>query len=326
MISRRSLNNILIAVVCAVVLLGSSRFLDVWVWNDEDYHTGRFGAKNIDVLNATSTGSYSHTNTHAVPTATPSDKPIKSGPDLSSPDYDSVCKGFPDTSGIFLVMKTGATESFDRIPTQLMTALGCLPDFLIFSDLEQRIAGFQVRDSLGTVLAEASDDNADFDLYRQQKACAVDQETCAKAVDGPKDAGWNLDKYKNIHMAEETYRMRPGFDWYVFVDADTYVSWPNLVRMLHRLDPTRERYLGSTTMLDGMPFGHGGSGYAVSGAAMRKFVGENPGVANDFDVRTKDVCCGDYMFAVALNETIGLTVESIVSVGRVDRMHSRGGG
>lgn len=213
-------------------------------------------------------------------------------------------------------MKTGATESFDKVPMQLMTVLRCLPDLLIFSDLEQRIAGHHVHDSLNTVLDEARDGNADFDLYRQQKACTIDQDMCARSVDGPQDAGWNLDKYKNIHMAEKTYRMRPGYDWYVFIDADTYVSWPNLVQTLHRLDPTKERYLGSPTLIGNTPFAHGGSGYVVSGAAMKEFVWKNPGVANSFDVRITTECCGDYMFAVALNETIGVTVDSIVSVRR----------
>ena len=45
------------------------------------------------------------------------------------------CANFPDTEGILLVMKTGATEAFDRIPTHLLTTLRCLPDFLIFSDM-----------------------------------------------------------------------------------------------------------------------------------------------------------------------------------------------
>lgn len=293
MISRRSL-NIILAVVGVVVLLSTARLLYDWALDDGEFPTGHFSPHIIDDLDATST-SFSH------------------------PDRDPICDGFPDTSGILLVMKTGATESFDKVPMQLMTVLRCLPDFLIFSDLEQRIAGNQVRDSLDTVLAEARDGNSDFDLYRQQQACEIDQDKCVKTVDGPKDAGWKLDKYKNIHMAEKAYEVRPGYDWYFFIDADTYVSWPNLVQMLRKLDPAKERYLGSVAMLGGMPFGHGGSGYAVSGAAMKELA-KHPGVANNFDVRTKDECCGDYMFAIALNDTIGVTVEGIVSVGHKPRL------
>lgn len=45
------------------------------------------------------------------------------------------CASFPDTDGILLVLKTGATEVFDRIPTHGLTSLQCLPEHLIFSDM-----------------------------------------------------------------------------------------------------------------------------------------------------------------------------------------------
>ncbi|ROW06776.1 hypothetical protein VMCG_04145 [Cytospora schulzeri] len=311
MISRKSFNIVLLAVISAGVFLITARRLDDWGWDRGKYHTGQFSPNIIDTLNATSTSPHNHANTHSTATASPGEKSIRPELVLPHPGRDPVCDGFPDTSGIFLVMKTGATESFDKIPMQLMTVLKCLTDYQIFSDLEQRIAGHPIHDSLNTVLAEAKDGNADFDLYRQQKACAIDQDMCTRTVEGSKDAGWNLDKYKNIHMAEKIFRLRPGYDWYVFVDADTYVSWPNLVYMLHRLDPSKERYIGSPTLIGSTPFAHGGSGYVMSGAAMKEFVGKNPGVADRFDLRVKNECCGDYMFAVALSETIGIKVESI---------------
>jgi hypothetical protein len=50
-------------------------------------------------------------------------------------NFTSPCSGFPDMDGILLVMKTGVTEAFDKMPTQLLTTLQCLPDFLLFSDM-----------------------------------------------------------------------------------------------------------------------------------------------------------------------------------------------
>lgn len=50
-------------------------------------------------------------------------------------NFSSSCDGFPDTTGILLLMKTGGTESFDKLPVHLLTTMSCLPDFLIFSDL-----------------------------------------------------------------------------------------------------------------------------------------------------------------------------------------------
>ncbi|KAL2755361.1 glycosyltransferase family 31 protein [Sodiomyces alcalophilus JCM 7366] len=217
---------------------------------------------------------------------------------------DPACHHFPDTRNILLVMKTGASESFQRVPTQLMTVLRCLPDFLIFSDMNQTIAGHQIHDSLDTVLDDLRRENEDFDLYRRQQACLVDQAACNKHVQaGIAEEGWNLDKYKNVHMAEKTYNLRPGYDWYLFVDADTYVLWPNLVQWLRRLDPARKLYLGSVSMLDDYGFGHGGSGYVVSQAALKEMVAPHPGIGNRFDKEASQSCCGDYIFARALENT-----------------------
>lgn len=50
-------------------------------------------------------------------------------------NFSSPCHGFPNMDSIMLVMKTGATEAYDKLPTQLLTGLQCIDDFLIFSDL-----------------------------------------------------------------------------------------------------------------------------------------------------------------------------------------------
>ncbi|GAB1318272.1 N-acetylgalactosaminide beta-1,3-galactosyltransferase [Madurella fahalii] len=294
MLTRKTSTILGFAVLSFLLLLYSSRRLGSWSGLDESYYRpdphksqqapqqsncddGRTGAGHTDAL---------------------------------QPAVDPMCEGFPDTSNVLLVMKTGASEAFARVPTQMMTMLKCLPDFLIFSDMDQNIAGQDIHDSLSTVLFEAQDGNSDFDLYRRQKWCLVDQENCNK-LGNPAKEGWNLDKYKNVHIAEKSYAMRPGYDWYLFVDADTYVLWPNLMQWLKQLDPTKKLYLGSVTLIHNFSFGHGGSGYIVSKAAMEDFVGKHPGVANEYDVRAKDECCGDYIFALALKAKTEVGVQQM---------------
>jgi hypothetical protein len=251
----------------------------------------------------------------AAPSPSPQPPPSPAPP--PPPPIDPACEGFPDTSKVLLVMKTGASEAFARVPTQLMTMMRCLPDFLIFSDMDQDIGGQRILDSLDTVLAEAREGNADFDLYRRQQSCLVDQDTCNKLGD-PAREGWNLDKYKFLHVTEKAYRMRPDYDWYLFTDADTYVLWPNMVQWLKQLDASKELYLGSVTMIHNFVFAHGGSGYLVSKAAMEAFVGKHPGVANEYDVQAKKECCGDYIFARALKDKTDVGVQNMV------RLYPRG--
>ena len=210
-------------------------------------------------------------------------------------------------------MKTGATESFARLPTQFMTVLRCIDDFLVFSDMNQTIAGVEVLDALDEVLESAKKDNRDFDLYWTQLACDVDQKPCTSALNAA-EAGWNLDKYKNIHMAAKTWKRLPDKDWYLFIDADTYVTWNTLVMWLKTLDPKKKIYLGSVALIRDYPFAHGGSGYILSRAAMEAFVGEHPRVANEYDEDVHNHCCGDFLLAKALNETAGVPVTQVVRV------------
>ncbi|KAI1632749.1 hypothetical protein F4809DRAFT_68171 [Biscogniauxia mediterranea] len=243
--------------------------------------------------------------------------------------YNAKCDDFPDISNVLVVIKTGATESYAKIPTQLMTNLRCVDGFLIFSDMRQRIAGFEIYDSLETVLAEAKEGNPVFDLYRQQQTCPIDQEGCHMVHDFDSYDAWALDKYKNIHMAEKAYVMRPKYDWYLFIDADTYVVWPNLSQWLRGLDPNRDLYMGRVMVYDDSTFAHGDSifahgrsGYILSQAAMHRFVGLHPNVANRFDTRIEDTCCGDHMISVALNETTGIQPSQAWPVMNDEKPHS----
>lgn len=223
------------------------------------------------------------------------------------PKTDPLCANFPDTSNVLVIMKTGASEAYSKVPTQLLTNLRCLNDFLLFSDMEQTVAGYHIHDSLNKVNSTIMYGNDDFEIYLRQQKCMVDQEACNKDYDTAKK-GWALDKYKNVHIAEKTYEMRPNYDWYLYVDADTYIVWSTMVQYLKQLDRRKPLYLGSVALLGGYPFGHGGSGYLVSQAGMRKMFKDKTGVANAFDVTASETCCGDYVFAKAIKETAGIKI------------------
>ncbi|PHH63288.1 hypothetical protein CDD81_6145 [Ophiocordyceps australis] len=235
--------------------------------------------------------------------------PTSQGPRQGSAKEADECAHFPDTSKVLLVMKTGASEAYGKVPNQIMTNLKCLPDLLVFGDMEQRVAGHKVHDSLESVLAQVKEENSDFELYFRQKTCPVDQEACNKNHKVGEEA-WKLDKYKNIHMAEKTYAMRRHYDWYLFVDADTYVVWPTLMQWLERLDAADRHYIGSVAYVGNFPFGHGGSGYLVSQATMRTMFDGQANVANRWDQRVTRECCGDYVFSLALHNETGIDVEN----------------
>lgn len=104
---------------------------------------------------------------------------------------------------------------------------------------------------------------------------------------------------------DKTWKMRPGMDWYVFAEADTYVFWSNLVYWLRHkatFSPRDLVYLGSRSFIGGFPFAHGGSGYVLSGALLERLIDGNPTAVEHYNKKGQHECCGDLMLAEALQE------------------------
>ncbi|GAP93393.2 putative glycosyltransferase family 31 protein [Rosellinia necatrix] len=223
----------------------------------------------------------------------------------------NICARFPSTDGVLLVMKTGATEAFDRIPTQLLTTMACLPDnFLLFSDMEQQLGPYHLYDALSGIDAADKARISDFDLYRSQQECPVSQKSCIDAKTERQNA-WNLDKYKFLPMIEQTWKMRPGQDWYIFAEADTYIFWANMMHWLKKksgLNPRDKIYLGSRSYVGGRPFAHGGSGYILSGGVMKHLVENHTNLTSQYTEQGTKECCGDLLVAIALDEYEGIKI------------------
>ena len=215
------------------------------------------------------------------------------------------CKDFPDTSDILLVLKTGATEAYDKLPIHFMTTLRCIKDYILFSDMEMRMAEHHLIDTLDEISADAKKDNGDFQLYEMLKEYH-------RMYQDPRDLkqggnGWNLDKYKFLPMLLKTWKYRKDAKWYVFIEADTAVNWPNMRTFLDKLKPDKPYYIGSPTYLD-IEFAHGGTGYIISQEAMSRGVGKHPDISKKYDKDVHGLCCGDRMIGkVMLDERIKLT-------------------
>ena len=216
------------------------------------------------------------------------------------------CDGFPDTKDILVVMKTGATEAYDKLPIHFMTTLKCVNDTIIFSDMEMDMAGHHLIDVLSEITDDVKDGNQDFELYRKLQEYHKLREDPRALKEG--QTSWNLDKYKFTQMLLRSYRYRSDAPWYVFIEADTTIIWDNLRKYLDKMDPKKKLYFGSPTYIGNLEFAHGGTGYIISQAAMEVAVGGHKELASKYDKTVKDVCCGDAMIGrVLLDEDIHLT-------------------
>jgi len=190
-------------------------------------------------------------------------------------------------------------------------------EILFFSDQAGSLGPFIITDVLAHVSQTIQDTHKDFEIYRQIREYQrtgrdVSELREEKAVgDGRK--GWVLDKYKFLHMMEETYKSKPGGKWYVFIETDSYVIWRNLVLWLERLESVRggERggdkpmFLGSAVWMGDSLFAHGGSGYVLNNGALSRLVGEGRKgeLARVWDDRVQRECCGDVALGIALKES-----------------------
>ncbi|KAL5364502.1 hypothetical protein BJX96DRAFT_157446 [Aspergillus floccosus] len=245
---------------------------------------------------------------------------------------------------VLVILKTGATESQTKVPVHLNTTLRCVPHFVVFSDYDERIADVRAHDVLRDLAESVKLAEPDFELYRRLQAGGLqallqeqhphndsDNEDPTKDSDknspwGRQDnAGWRLDKWKFLPMLDRALSERPTARWFVFVEADTYVVWPNLAAWLGRLDPARAYYLGAPMQSGEDVFGYGGAGIVLSQAAMRRVVDEARG---QVEQRTKAHWAGDAVLGRALAD-VGVPLVwawPMLQTGRVWEVDSLGAG
>jgi hypothetical protein len=186
------------------------------------------------------------------------------------------CPPLPGIEDVLVVMKTGVTESREKVPIHFNTTLRCVPNFVIYSDFEEEIEGVKIHDVLRDMDSSAKK-NPDFDFYHRilkYGRKGLEQQDFAdeanSALGKPNNPGWKLDKWKFLPMAQEALRHKPNAKWFVFIEADTYISWPTVLAWLARFDHTKPHYLGTETQIADVIFAHGGSGFVLSNPALQR--------------------------------------------------------
>lgn len=215
------------------------------------------------------------------------------------------CPASPDPSDFLISMKTGATELFAKLPQQLLTTLRCVPNYMIFSDIEQDVGGHHVYGSLEDVSDKYKYSHRDFDFYRRLLDLSAKGQDLSLLGDTKQasGSGWDLDKWKFIPIAHKVYVEQPNIKWYIFLEADAYMGWSNMLELLSLYDPDKAWYLGATHFYGDVAFAHGGMGYAISNGAMRMLdaIWDAPHIAR-WERRTAAGCCGDVELAAVLQE------------------------
>ncbi|KAM3077864.1 hypothetical protein ACMFMF_004282 [Clarireedia jacksonii] len=213
---------------------------------------------------------------------------------------------------ILLIVKTGTSTLWRRMPMQLMTTLLDIPNYELYSDLQETLThGVETVNALSNVseIIRTHDPAAysiyehlqtDVHAYREQAQLPGDE---PEMPPGNHD-GWILDRYKFLPMLAHAQENYPNFKWYIYIEDDTYVFWDNLLRWLATL-PTDDKpaYYGAYSGEVNATFAQGGSGIAFSRSLMRSvFSGPKAPTLVEYANLTANSCCGDIILGHVLRE------------------------
>lgn len=211
---------------------------------------------------------------------------------------DPLCADLDGIDDLAIILKTGSTEIYEKLPIHLITTFKCVHDHLVYSDAPQDFAGEHVRDALALVSKEA---RAERDDLEQHRLIHEHMRLGGDASDLRGDKSWYLDKWKFLPMISDAYSaFGDRKKWYFFIEADTYVSLYNLLPWLSKLDYKESIFAGAQVMIGQTEFGHGGSGFLLSaGAAKAMSTTYRDNQKHWEEVIAKD-CCGDKVIAEVL--------------------------
>lgn len=275
------------------------------------YHSGalrnRFVSDDVwrpnDAYDAAHQNSQQHGNREVL---RPKQRPLEDYPSRSEYLKQMIPADYAHGSeDLFLMIKTGATVLWNRLPVHVATTLTRVPHFALYADQASSVGGHEVVDALANLTA-ATAGSEQLALYRTLRAMR-ERHAAADAGHTPLAGGWHLDKFKNLPMLAHAWRTAPPqVQWFVFMDGDSYMLLDNLMDYLSTLDPARPYYIGNHQVLGEASFAHGGSGVVLSRAAMNASVGAHPHAVHGLERETLDVCCGDFMVAELLRRYGGV--------------------
>lgn len=220
-----------------------------------------------------------------------------------TPDYPS--QGALKTSEVALLLKTGASLVWKRLPIHLLTSLAperiAPENTIIYSDVPDVIGSHQLVDVLANTTSRAVLESPDFQPYLLQEDFDAKQGWIEGDIAGP-IGGWKLDKYKFLPLINHAGHSQPDAKWYIYMEDDAFIFLPNLLHHLATFDWKDAWYIGSLAVKHGEIFAHGGAGFALSRGAWEKTFGSHSDIIEKYENFTEAHGCGDHVLGHVLKD------------------------
>lgn len=213
----------------------------------------------------------------------------------STHEVDTPCHDVRNAPNVMVVFRTSKAEMKDKLPTHLKNLISCVPNFAIFSDHAGEIEGYTVHNALGSIGSEAKRTHDEFREYQLMHADSEHKPDPKRTKD--------LDKWKWLPMVYKAYYLNPKMRWVVFIEADTSLSWTNLLQWVSRLDYRIPYHSGAPSFMNGIQIGQRGSGLLISQGALRRYVKSYDELyKSKWEAQVGKECCGDLLLSMAMND------------------------
>jgi hypothetical protein len=227
---------------------------------------------------------------------------------VESPLAAERCRQLRGADDVLVIVKTGATALRERLPVHFQTTLQCIQHYVVFSDMEEEFEGHFIHDVLSGVSAEMKKSAPEFKFYRDlhensDRVTEYMRENTAFQINA-----WHLDKWKFIPVVERALQAKPDAKWFMFIEADTYLVWSNLLKWVATLDWRGPYFLGLPVTMEGQLFAYGGAGWLLSRPAIQQMTHHIASQNDDYEYFTNKTSFGDLILGYVLEQAgLGLT-------------------
>jgi len=210
------------------------------------------------------------------------------------PVVEKFCRDLRNAPHVMVVLKTSKAE-VDKLSTHLRNLLSCVPKFAIFSDHAGEFEGHKIHNALDSIGHETKIKHDEFKEYQLMQADPEHKPDPKKTKE--------LEKWKFLPMVYKAYHLNPSAKFVVFIEADTSLSWTNLLQWVDRLDYRIPYYSGAPSFISSVQLAQRGPGIMLSQGALRRFAKSYDELyATRWEKNVGDECCGDLMLAKALGD------------------------
>ena len=183
------------------------------------------------------------------------------------------CSNLNGADDALLVVRTRAGQAQQALPAHFESTFHCVRNYVIYSDAADKIEGYLTHDVLGDFDVKLREKIAE---SRPQRRSEDDTfKTSDPVLDSIFTAGnenWYNEKWKLIPILEKAFKAQPSAKWFIFINADSYIIWSNVLRWLEQYDSRKPIYFGEPMKNEEGVYGHSNAGYILSNAALRMVI------------------------------------------------------